>query len=58
MRRVVGPFQIVERRNRFEVRRGRALLSTHANYLDAEEAALRAWLRKGEDKPRSEQAPP
>jgi len=33
-------------------RRGRALLSTHANFRDAEDAALRYWLgpkAKGHD---------
>jgi hypothetical protein len=37
--------------------RGRALLWKHGNYLDAEDAALRAWLHKGEDELRSEQTP-
>jgi hypothetical protein len=45
MRRAValGPFQIVERRrpHQFQVRQGQALLSTHANFRDAEDAALR-----------------
>jgi len=43
---MVGPFQIVERRSphQFQVRRGRALLSTPANFPDAEDAALRYWL--------------
>jgi hypothetical protein len=30
--------------NQFQFRKGRALLSTHANYSDAEDAALRCWL--------------
>ena len=40
------PFQIVERRrpHQFQVRKGNALLSTHANFRDAEDAALRYWL--------------
>jgi hypothetical protein len=43
-RRAVGPYQIVRRQGRFEVRDGSAVLSRHATYLDAEDAALRAWL--------------
>ena len=39
MRRAVGPYQIVERRNQFEVHRGRAVLSKRDNYFDAEDAA-------------------
>jgi hypothetical protein len=42
MRRAVGPYQIVERRNQFEVRKGRAVLFVHDTYLGTEEAALRA----------------
>jgi hypothetical protein len=34
----------VERRNKFQGREGRAILSVHDNFLDAEEAALRYWL--------------
>jgi hypothetical protein len=36
----------VERRrpHQFQVRKGKALLSTHANFRDAEDAALRYWL--------------
>jgi hypothetical protein len=37
--------------------RGRALLWKHGNYLDAEDAALRAWLHKGEDELRSRANP-
>jgi hypothetical protein len=48
MRRAVGPFQIVERRNQFEVRDGHTILSKHDKYFDAE-AALRAWLHKSHD---------
>jgi hypothetical protein len=43
---VKEPFKIVERRNKFEVRSGRTVLSKHDKYLDAEDAALRAWLHK------------
>jgi hypothetical protein len=43
----VGPFRIIERRrpHQFQVREGHALISTHANFQDAEDAALRYWLR-------------
>ena len=40
----VGPFRIVERRHQFQVREGQALLSTHADFRDAEDAALPYWL--------------
>jgi hypothetical protein len=42
-RQAVGSLQIVERWNQFQVRRGRAILSVHDNFRDAEDAALRAW---------------
>jgi hypothetical protein len=45
-RTVIGPLRIVERRNQFEVRRGRAVPSKHDSYLDAEDAAIRRWLHK------------
>jgi hypothetical protein len=45
-RTAVGPYQIVKRQGRFEVHDGSAVLSKHGNYLDAEEAALRAWLAR------------
>jgi hypothetical protein len=44
MRRLVGPFQIIERRGQFQLRKGRTILSTHSNYLIAEDEALRRWL--------------
>jgi hypothetical protein len=58
-RTVIGPLRIVERRNQFEVRRGRAVLSKHDNYLDAEDAALRRWLHKSrdDDEDRSQPSP-
>jgi hypothetical protein len=31
--------------NQFQVRRGRAILSVPDNFRDAEDAALRCWLR-------------
>jgi hypothetical protein len=48
----VGPFQIVERKNQFEVRQGRSVLSRHSSFLAAEDYALRHWLapkRKHDD---------
>jgi hypothetical protein len=46
-RQAVGSLQIVERWNQFQVRRGRAILSVHDNFRDAEDAAIRAlgWTR-------------
>jgi hypothetical protein len=44
MRKRVGPFQIVERRNQFEVRHNGTVLSRLNNFLNAEDAALRIWL--------------
>jgi hypothetical protein len=51
MKRRVGPFWIVERRNQFEVRRSGncTVLSKHNNFLNAEEAALRMWLGPRDD---------
>jgi hypothetical protein len=40
---------IVRKRDRFEVRRGRALLAVYDNFPDAEDAAIRAWLHKSLD---------
>jgi hypothetical protein len=44
MRRLVGPYQIIERRGQFQLRKGRTILSTHSHYLIAEDEALRRWL--------------
>jgi hypothetical protein len=43
-RRAVGPYQIVERRDQFEVRKGRTILSTHDKYFDAEDDATEKQL--------------
>jgi hypothetical protein len=51
-RKSSGTRTYVERRNQFQVREGRAILSVHNGFLDAEEAALRYWLGlkpKGDD---------
>jgi hypothetical protein len=45
-RAMIGPYQIRKRQGRFEIHDGSAVLSRHATYLDAEEAALRRWLHK------------
>ncbi len=53
MRWPVGPYQIIERHDQFQVRRGRTILSMHSTYFEAEEAALRRWLGQqyeGQDK--------
>lgn len=44
MRRPVGPFQIIRHGDQFQVRKGREIISTHLNFLAAEDAALRIWL--------------
>jgi hypothetical protein len=42
---MVGPYRVLKRQGRFEVHDGRAVLSRHGNFLDAEEAALCTWLQ-------------
>jgi hypothetical protein len=47
---VIGPFRIVKRQDQlFEVRKGRAVLSRHGTFADAEDRALWAWLHKRHD---------
>jgi hypothetical protein len=49
MKKRVGPFQIVERKDQFEVRHNGTVLSKHNNFLNAEDAALRIWLGPRDD---------
>jgi len=44
MMRAVGSLQIMERRNKFQVREGRKIISVRDNYVHAGDAALRYWL--------------
>jgi len=48
---------VVERRDGFQVRKGRTILSKHDKYFDAEDAVLRAWLHKSHDGDEDEAAP-
>jgi hypothetical protein len=56
-RAMIGPYQIFERREQFEVRKGGTILSRHDTYLDAEDAALRAWLHGHDDEERDATPP-